>query len=117
MKRCGLALLALFATGAEAQPVSEVVLGVGKDECVSVIKNAENELYEVAAISWFGGYLSSSNISLMAVRKRRYEIKSLNSRLAVWGPLISHCKTNPGERLIDGADALIRSLPTSPYAP
>ncbi len=87
---------------AQAAPMQ--VLGVGQTAC-NTISQQVGKNQQVAGMtygSWLHGYLSAMNQVAMMQRGAQLNISANQA----WGAMVNHCKTNPNDSLVVGANKM-----------
>lgn len=80
------------------------VLGVGQVTCKAVAEQTEKNQQASAMTygGWVHGYLSAMNQVAMAQRGPQLNITANQA----WGAMVNHCKNNPDDTLVGGANRL-----------
>lgn len=84
------------------------VLGVGQTTCKAITDQVEKNQQASAMTygGWVHGYLSAMNQVAMAQRGPQLNIGGSQS----WNAMVGHCKNNPGDMLVAGANKLRMAL-------
>jgi hypothetical protein len=103
------ALLWAFASSPTPAAGGPAILGVGTWQCSRFLADVGNTT-QVAAFSWFVGYLAGVNAVIAAERGAYYDIGPRDD-VSILAGLMRYCAEHPENALAAGADALLLTLP------